>query len=365
MGRDIRKIAIVYSWYPDVKRGTGTATYFNTLVNGLTRRGYSVEIVSPEHEPSGDYIKIALDRFLFNSRLAIDPRIQSADLVITFDFDGFALDPVRRPLMLNTVHTLFAEVLPWETGEIKGFVKAQAYFSEASMNTADKVIIGSSHGKNRIIDRYDVSAEKIIVLPHGNPSPMWLPKLKPKANRSNKHPVILSVCGMYPGKRIDLLVEATAELIKTYPDLELRLVGSGMTYDALQTQVDELGLRNNVDFIGSLGSDDASEFARHWSEADVFVHPSAQETFGFVYLEAMMAGKAIVAMNASSTPEVLGDAAILAEPGQSKGLIDGIGSLLASTELRHSYEQKAKERSEQFNQERMLDGYEHIFAGLN
>lgn len=348
------RVAILTSWFVDVVGGSGTAVFFNSLVSGLKAQGYEVEVISPVFDTL-DYVQVTMRRFLFNAELAQDERVRSADVLIGFDYDGYGLLPGHRPPMITSAHALYQDVLEWESGAIRTMVEAQAFFDRVAMQRADLVTIGSEYGKNRIVDLYGISPEKIIAIPHGMPNPSWLPFVGAAPRTVNDHPILLFVGKMYPRKRIDILLRAVPLIRRDFPDVEVRIVGNGIDWDNLQAMVDVLSIRDNVTFLSHIADD--VQFAAEWRQADVLCHPSMQETFGFVYLEGMLVGKAVVAARAGAAPEVLGDAAMLVEPDNAEAFAEGVALLLRDTSLRDEYARRARERAVTFTHELMMRGY--------
>ena len=84
-----------------------------------------------------------------------------------------------------------------------------------------------------------------------------------------------------------------------------------------------------------VGEATRAELAREYNRADIFCLPSVQEGFGIVFLEAMAAGKAIVAARAAAIPEVVRNG-VLVEPECAEDLAHGIGRLYACPELRRT-----------------------------
>jgi len=78
--------------------------------------------------------------------------------------------------------------------------------------------------------------------------------------------------------------------------------------------------------------DDLATWYRH---AVALVYPSRYEGFGMPLLEAMQSGCPVLASNASSLPEVVGDAGLLLDPGQPDDWASAIGQLVADPALRH------------------------------
>jgi glycosyltransferase involved in cell wall biosynthesis len=84
--------------------------------------------------------------------------------------------------------------------------------------------------------------------------------------------------------------------------------------------------------LGDLSRD---ELAREYNRCDLFCLPSVQEGFGIVFLEAMVAGKPIVAALAGAVPEIV-EQGLLVEPDSEQALADGIRRLHADTAWRTS-----------------------------
>jgi glycosyltransferase involved in cell wall biosynthesis len=355
------RIVIVTSWPTEVINGSGTAVYFHALVGGLEQRGYTVEIIAPDFDAS-DYVQVTLQRFLFNTDLPRDPRLNGADLIIGLDYDGYGLDPSNRPPLLTSVHAVYGDVIQWESEPFRTMVEAQAFFDRVAMQRSDFVVIGSEYAKQRVVDLYGISPDKIAAVPHGMVQPAWLPLVETEPPQPNDHPILLSVGKMFPRKRIDVLLQAMVLLIEDFPTIELRIVGSGLEWDHLHVIANELGITSNVTWLSHISNDAA--FAHEWRQADIFCHSSAQETFGYVFLEAMSLGKPIVAANAGAAPEVLADSALLVHADDPHAFADAIRRFLHNPTLRAEYGQRARQRTAHFSLDHMIDGYEAIINRL-
>jgi glycosyltransferase involved in cell wall biosynthesis len=354
-------ISIVTSWFRDVAGGSGTGVFFNSFVSGLRDRGFDVELLAPVLHGK-DYIDVTLQRFLFNTQLRNDPRVQNTDILIGFDYDGYGIDPLQRPPMIASAHAVFGDVIAWEREPIRTMVESQAFFDRVAMQQADRVTCGSAYARERIVDLYGVPGDKVQVIPHGMVMPNWLRLAQRMKPVPNDHPVILSVGKMYPRKRLDILLRAMPALIAQHPTIELRVVGDGLEWEAMRALSYELDIDDHVTWLGHVGDDE--RFAREWVNADVFCHPSLQETFGFVYLEAMKLGKAIVASHAGAAPEVIGDAGILIEREDSNALAVALDRLVVDADLRRQLGEVAQSRAALYSQRRMIDGYVQLMDEL-
>jgi glycosyltransferase involved in cell wall biosynthesis len=114
------------------------------------------------------------------------------------------------------------------------------------------------------------------------------------------------------------------------PELEIRIAGNGPEWKRLEQICSELGLERTVRWLGNVSM---NELAAEYGRADIFSLPSVQEGFGIVFLEAMAAGKPIVAARAAAIPEVVRNG-LLVEPGNAEALADAILRLNRDPDLR-------------------------------
>jgi glycosyltransferase involved in cell wall biosynthesis len=129
----------------------------------------------------------------------------------------------------------------------------------------------------------------------------------------------------------------------------VRIVGAGPQLGALQQMCSELRLEGVVHWLGDLPM---SSLAAEYQGAEVFCLPSRQEGFGIVFLEAMAAGKPIVASRAAAVPEVVRHG-ILVEPDQSEALADGLLRLYRDRSLCETLAAAGRSHVEQFDLHRV------------
>ena len=140
--------------------------------------------------------------------------------------------------------------------------------------------------------------------------------------------------------------------------------GKGWLYEETRQVVSELKLENKVRFLGRVSD---LELITLYSLADVFAFPSFSEGFGIPPLEAMACGAPVITSNTSSLPEVAGDAALLVDPHDVKGLGHAITRLLEDEQLREELRQKGYQRARQYtwraSASKMLSVYQKLYAG--
>ena len=126
---------------------------------------------------------------------------------------------------------------------------------------------------------------------------------------------VLFVGTLEPRKNLPGLVEA----MRSVPELPLVVAGADGWGDGM---LDRAAVR----FLGFVPADDLRPL---FQAATVFAYPSFQEGFGLPILEAMAQGTPVVTSRGSSTEEVSGGAAVLADPGQPESIADAIRQVLA------------------------------------
>jgi 1,2-diacylglycerol 3-alpha-glucosyltransferase len=114
-------------------------------------------------------------------------------------------------------------------------------------------------------------------------------------------PLLVFVGRLAKEKNVALLLTALATLPS---DARLLLVGDGPARPSLEAQARDAGLAGRVVFAGT---QPPAVVAEVLSAADLFVFPSATETFGLAMIEAMAAGCAVVAVRAAASADLLRD----------------------------------------------------------
>jgi glycosyltransferase involved in cell wall biosynthesis len=155
---------------------------------------------------------------------------------------------------------------------------------------------------------------------------------------------------LQPRKNLGRLLEAYALLRKRAQRGEapgLVIAGrKGWLYDQIFQQVERLGLESKVVFPGYVPQDDLPALL---SGARLFVFPSLYEGFGLPVLEAMACGTPVACSNVSSLPEVAGDAALLVDPLDVRGMAEAMNRLLQDEGLRTQLVERGYRQVRQFS----------------
>ncbi len=110
----------------------------------------------------------------------------------------------------------------------------------------------------------------------------------------------ITTCSLIERKRPELLIRSFFELCHKYNDVYLGLIGDGKQRRMLEKLIKKLGIGNRVRFYGKRTRTQMAEIYRKY---DCFVLPSARETFGVAYIEAMSAGLPVIATKCGGPEE--------------------------------------------------------------
>ena len=185
----------------------------------------------------------------------------------------------------------------------------------------------------------------------------------PKVSRR----LMATVSADQPLKGMRYLLEAMAELLPRYPDLQLLMVGSIRDGSEVDQLISRLKLREHIVTVSGISTEQLVHF---YNEAEVAVVPSVYEGFGLPAGEAMACGTALVSTDGGALPEVTGDAALQVPVRDSAALVTAIDTLLADEALRRQYELAGRQRMEdifcwQRAAGQMLDYYEQVLRSEN
>jgi phosphatidylinositol alpha-mannosyltransferase len=154
---------------------------------------------------------------------------------------------------------------------------------------------------------------------------------------------LLFVGQLVPKKGLHVLLAAFEELLAEFPRLRLRIVGDGPLEGAARRQLGPRS-RPQVEFLGAQHGDQLVELYR---TCDVFCAPSVgNESFGITLLEAMAAGKPIVAANIPGYDDVVRDGveAVMYESRDPRALRDALRSVVRDGAKRRALVTAARRR---------------------
>jgi glycosyltransferase involved in cell wall biosynthesis len=145
-------------------------------------------------------------------------------------------------------------------------------------------------------------------------------------------PYILAVSSQAYHKNITEMITAFDNLYKS-KKIDLSLIIVGGSYNSLRKQSYNTFSNTSIHFAGRVTD---AELVKLYQGATLFVFPSLYEGFGIPPLEAQACGCPVVASNAASMPEVLGDSAVFFDPVNNSQMQDTICRVIEDISLRRA-----------------------------
>ena len=232
---------------------------------------------------------------------------------------------------------------------------------------ADRVIVVSEHARREAVGIYDLDPGRVDVIPEGvderfrpDPDPTAVDAVRRRYGLPERS--ILYVGTIQPRKNLTTLLDAFARVREHHPDLALVVAGEkGWLFRSFFDRLRALGLGSSVVVTGHVPDEDLPAL---FGSAVVFAYPSLFEGFGLPPLEAMACGLPVVCSDATSLPEVVGDAGILVPPLDVDAWVAALDRLLEDPAAREDLRARGLERARRFTWDeaarRTLDVYRAV-----
>jgi glycosyltransferase involved in cell wall biosynthesis len=346
----------------------GAEQILSTLAIELSRRGHDVHVaclrdpgVMPVPKSSLDAAGVKLvafykgDGFDFATlrRLSAYVRANGIEVVhshnpLAAHYGAAAARWGHASAAVNTLHGTATLSMP-------AWAKALYY---ASGLANDRVVSVCRHVEDTLRGQFPLPARKCSVIYNGIPVDSLL-KLGPRP--AGGATVFGTMARLIPVKDHRALLMAFAAIHGRYPNTRLRILGDGELRPALERQAVELGLEGSVAFLG--WSPDVANFL---AQTDIFVLSSLSEGLPLTVLEAMAAGRPLVATAVGGVPEVVEDARCgwLCPPGDAAALADAMERALGAPDRSQRGANGRARVIEQHSLAAMTDRYESLFAEL-
>jgi glycosyltransferase involved in cell wall biosynthesis len=197
---------------------------------------------------------------------------------------------------------------------------------------------------NRIVITYNAVSERF----HPNISTVDQEQIQKKYGLTA--PYILNLSNFKPHKNPGILIEAFAQMppsLRLHTKLVLAGKHNAFT-NPLRHRVKILNLEKNILFPGIIEEEDLPGL---YAGATIFAFPSTYEGFGLPPLEAMSCGIPVISSNATSLPEVIGQAGLLIAPNDINAWSNAFVQLLQDSSLQKIYSEQGQERAKIFSLE--------------
>ena len=365
--RQGHKLLVASTTYTGLR---ATRSFRNFSINGIeVRRFIPFPFLAPFFAPGRWSTSFApgMSFFLMN-------KILESDLIHAHGYGFFPTDlsawvcKIRKKPLVITLHGFHPDYLafmknisPIEEMRLMPYFKTIA---RRSLEIADAIIALTPHEKKILQSYYHIPAEKIAIIPNGinlqafSKSPI---KKEFKKRFHLKENVILFVGAIRKEKGLLDLFHAIPSIIKEFPQTSFVLIGKDWGFKKyLQQEGKRLGIENYINFLGVVNTPLLRESL---SVCDIFVNPSAYESFGISLLEAMASGKPIVATNVGGIPYIVrnGKTGIIVKHGYPEGLAEAIKELLSDSVLRKQMGEKGLQLAKKYDWEKIVSQIERLY----
>ncbi|MHA1314112.1 MAG: glycosyltransferase family 4 protein [Candidatus Helarchaeota archaeon] len=318
--------------------------------------------------------------FLRHFRLFMKIIAKSKDFHLIFSQGSVVMGPIslictkllQKPLVIK-----FVGDVAWETAtrEKKTSKTLEKFLSspisdfkirlikliqKVVLKKSTKIIVPSNYLKWILIKGYNIPKNDIVVI-HNS---FILPKIPKESQKKEEGPFITTICRLVSWKRVDQIIQMLPPLIKSYPNIQLKIIGDGPLLSSLISLVKNLKLEKHVRFYGNLSHYEAMKIL---NSSHLFILNSIYEGLPHVVLEAMALDIPVIATRINGTREVIthDKTGILIDPKNSNSLLKQTKMLLANEKLRQFITLNAKKNLEaRFSRTEMIQKYKRLFNSL-
>jgi glycosyltransferase involved in cell wall biosynthesis len=351
--------------------------YAERLGSALYRRGISITRVRPptivpEAWRSRSFLWAKVDTYA--GRFAVYPRLVrrlDADLVHIIDHgQGYLLGELDPRRTIVTCHDVI--LLALAAGRIGASkiprVALQLFrISMEFVKRAALVVADSRQTRDDLVTLVGVDARRITVIHPGLNQTFAVDRARGRALRDRlglgDGPLILQ-SGRDFYKNMPGVLRVLARLRQGGIDARVARLGGGLA-GAERQLAEQLGVQGSVIHLGRLPDQDIPAL---YNAVDLLLFPSLYEGFGWPPLEAMASGTPVVCSRAGSLDEVVGDAALTADPEDVDALAWHAGAILTNADLRARMVARGLAHAARFSWDRaaaqMIDAYRAVLAGV-
>jgi glycosyltransferase involved in cell wall biosynthesis len=296
-------------------------------------------------------------------RLARLIRAERPDIVHAFlGFANLASSLVGRLLGVPVIIWSYRDMEVWKT-------KAHWLVDRAGARWADAITCCSEAVRQFVLAHINGQASKLVTIHNGvDPDAFRSPRTAGRGELMLRDGglVVGTVCRLdEPKKGLAVLLHALSDLAKRdgLPAWQCLVVGEGPARGSLLALAAQLSLSDRVVFAGM-----RHDVAPVLSAMDLFVCPSLYEGFGIAIVEAMAAGRPVIASAVGGIPEIVvrEDTGLLVPPGDARALAGAIASLLSRPDRARAMGARGRERArERFSIEAAVRRHQQLYDTLS
>ena len=322
--------------------GTGSGQYLSHLIRVFKAGAAPVEPLPLFRPAAGNLTKVWWEQVLF-------PRLARHSGAPVWHVPYFAPPIVHARPVVATIHDVIQLVYPeYATAPL---VRLYNRLVALGARRADSILADSEASKQDIVRLLRVPAARVRVVYLAPDESVFKPVSNDEievVRRAYALPerYVLYYGGLLKHKNVAALLRAIGEVGDH--GATLAISGNATSTD-LPKIAEQLGVTDRVRFIGFAPDAHKPALLRG---ALCFAYPSLYEGFGLNPLEALACGTPVICSNRSSLPELMGDAALLFDPGEDGALTTALRRVLTDSHLRADLSARGPEQAAKFTWER-------------
>lgn len=349
------KIAIDIREAGGEKAGKGHYT-FNLVQNLLTVDRQNSYILYTKEKIAGfeqfkncEMRQISAKSFFWHRKVAKDSKKEKVD--IFFSPTSYIMPAIldKNIKSIFTVHDLVAFLHP-KSHNKKATIIERFYLKKA-LKKANNVLTVSKNTKKDLIAKFPFAEDKITTIypaASSNFRPLDKSKLYDFIVKTGlPKNFFLAVGTLLPRKNYPRLIEAFKLFLDKNSGYNLIIVGQKTAhFREIERIIKTHRLSGHVHILGYLSE---TSLQNLYNLAEALIFPSLYEGFGIPLLEAMQCGCPVLASNAGSIPEVVGDGALLFDPKNVEEIFEAMKKITTDTVLRENLREKGQIQAEKFS----------------
>lgn len=362
----------------------GVSVSLQMISEGLKKRGHQVTIFAPKFpgykDDEPNVMRLPSLKYLNNPPIyvAVLGTPRSTWKLTRRHFDAlhahspasvgllaYLTASTKRLPLIYTYHTSITDYTHYIkfVGNTNLFKHAAAWFSKASTNLGDQIIVPSPKFYRLLLDQK--VKQPITVIPNGIDLSMFRTAKNPGAlrNRLGLGPeaqILLTVGRMDPEKRLDFIVEAFDLLSERIPNAHLVFAGDGGARGHVEEKANATRAKDRIHFLGMVNRADLPDI---FHDANVFLSASTTEVHPISVIEAIASGLPFVAVQDEAFEGMLEDGLNgYTVPLDVKKYADALADLLPDRERLKKFGEHSTMLSEKYSIEAQVKALEKLYT---
>jgi len=283
-------------------------------------------------------------------------------------FDILHINEISYPYSEVALNLNKPKILTYHNSMIATGDPYLVYQLLSAAQRCNELVVASKFMAREVKEKIGINAKVVYLgVDHKTFKPISITKARRIVGLPLDKKIVFWLQRISPEKDLKTLIDAIPEVAREIPDVLFIIKGRKSGDDKYYNYILQYCRKRLSAYFKNVQLSfkyvNHTKLPYYYNSSDIFVLTSRLEGFGLALVEAMSCGKPVVATNAASVPEIVGDAGILFEPGNSKDLSKKLIELLINEDSKAAYGIKARKRViENFNWSKSAEQYCNIYS---